>query len=127
MRKKFNSGYMQTRDIAGSTLGNQPTSWMNFAIHASRRNLGDFAGVLKVHTDDWRIKRTALFNWNPLMRFDGYFIRSDLVGIPHLYQEGGKAVSPQTRWLRLATDDHRFCATPKTAQWVAVYGWLAWV
>ena len=31
---------------------------------------------------------SLLFNANPLMRFDGYYILSDLVGIPNLYQMG---------------------------------------
>ncbi len=31
---------------------------------------------------------SLLFNANPLMRFDGYYILSDLVGIPNLYQLG---------------------------------------
>ena len=31
---------------------------------------------------------TILFNANPLMRFDGYFILSDLLEIPNLYEEG---------------------------------------
>ena len=31
---------------------------------------------------------TLLFNANPLMRFDGYFILADLVEIPNLYSEG---------------------------------------
>ena len=31
---------------------------------------------------------TVLFNANPLMRFDGYYILSDLTGIPNLYTSG---------------------------------------
>lgn len=31
---------------------------------------------------------SLLFNANPLMRFDGYYVLSDLVGIPNLYQRG---------------------------------------
>ncbi len=30
---------------------------------------------------------TLLFNGNPLMRFDGYFVLSDYLGIPNLYQK----------------------------------------
>lgn len=30
---------------------------------------------------------TVLFNGNPLMRFDGYFVLSDYLGIPNLYQK----------------------------------------
>lgn len=33
---------------------------------------------------------TVLFNLNPLLRFDGYFILSDLSGIPNLYQRSTK-------------------------------------
>ena len=31
---------------------------------------------------------TVLFNANPLMRFDGYYVLSDLTGIPNLYTSG---------------------------------------
>lgn len=36
---------------------------------------------------------TILFNANPLMRFDGYFVLSDLVGVPNLYTRGQKSLS----------------------------------
>ncbi|MCA9079348.1 MAG: biotin/lipoyl-binding protein [Planctomycetaceae bacterium] len=39
---------------------------------------------------------TVLFNANPLMRFDGYYILSDLLGIPNLYTQGSKA---SAQWL----------------------------
>ena len=35
---------------------------------------------------------TLLFNANPLMKFDGYYIFSDLVEIPNLYQDGSAFV-----------------------------------
>jgi len=35
---------------------------------------------------------TLLFNANPLMKFDGYYIFSDFVEIPNLYQEGSAYV-----------------------------------
>jgi putative peptide zinc metalloprotease protein len=38
---------------------------------------------------------TLLFNANPLMRFDGYYILSDLLEIPNLYSKGQSA----SRWL----------------------------
>lgn len=31
---------------------------------------------------------TVVFNLNPLMRFDGYFILSDLLGLPNLHEQG---------------------------------------
>jgi len=35
---------------------------------------------------------TLLFNANPLMRFDGYYILADLLQVPNLYTESGLAV-----------------------------------
>ena len=42
---------------------------------------------------------TVLFNANPLMRFDGYFIVSDLLKIPNLYSSGNQAFKEQMSWL----------------------------
>lgn len=39
---------------------------------------------------------TLVVNANPLMRFDGYFVLADLVGVPNLYGRGRRAVS---EWL----------------------------
>ena len=36
---------------------------------------------------------TLLFNLNPLMRFDGYFVLSDLLQLPNLYTESSAAVN----------------------------------
>jgi putative peptide zinc metalloprotease protein len=35
---------------------------------------------------------TVLFNGNPLLRYDGYFVLSDLVGMPNLWQESRNAL-----------------------------------
>ncbi|MCA9090498.1 MAG: efflux RND transporter periplasmic adaptor subunit [Planctomycetaceae bacterium] len=35
---------------------------------------------------------TLLFNANPLMRFDGYYVLSDLINIPNLYEKGSQRV-----------------------------------
>lgn len=42
---------------------------------------------------------TLLFNANPLMRFDGYFVLADFWGIPNLYQEGSKSVTRNVNWV----------------------------
>lgn len=43
---------------------------------------------------------TLLFNGNPLMRYDGYFILSDLLGIPNLAAEANaKIVSRMRQWI----------------------------
>lgn len=60
---------------------------------------------------------TALFNANPLLRFDGYYILSDLLRMPNLYQRGGHAWSKI--WGRLLLG----IRTPgKVAPFLAVYG-----
>ena len=69
---------------------------------------------------------TILFNANPLMRFDGYFLLSDLLAIPNLYGKGGQWFSETTKQL--------FFGVPKQTQFhanervpVAIYGALAFV
>ena len=41
---------------------------------------------------------TLLFNGNPLLRYDGYYILSDLVGVPNLGQRAGDALRYVTGW-----------------------------
>jgi len=60
---------------------------------------------------------TLLFNANPLMRFDGYFILADLTGIPNLYTQAGKASSSWLGWVILGLP--RPLSTPR---WMTVYG-----
>ena len=69
---------------------------------------------------------TILFNANPLMRFDGYFLLSDLLAIPNLYGKGGQWFSETTKQL--------FFGVPRQTQFhgnervpVAIYGALAFV
>ena len=42
---------------------------------------------------------TLLFNANPLMRFDGYFVLSDLLKVPNLYAAGSQSFWNGVRWL----------------------------
>ena len=41
---------------------------------------------------------TLLFNMNPLMRFDGYFVLSDVLNIPNLYSESAAVLSETVRY-----------------------------
>lgn len=50
---------------------------------------------------------TLLFNANPLMRFDGYYVLADLLGLPNLYADS-------QRWLRSALS-HFFLGTSASA------------
>ena len=49
---------------------------------------------------------TLLFNANPLMRFDGYYILSDLLGIPNLAMEGNRFLKSSARHLFFG-ENHR--------------------
>lgn len=42
---------------------------------------------------------TVMFNANPLMRFDGYYMLSDWLEIPNLYSEASKQVQRRATWL----------------------------
>lgn len=68
---------------------------------------------------------TILFNANPLMRFDGYFILSDLLNIPNLYTDGQQYTSGI--WRRVALGEPRPPLDWHGAKGVAVrvYGVLA--
>ncbi|MEM7781734.1 MAG: biotin/lipoyl-binding protein [Planctomycetota bacterium] len=50
---------------------------------------------------------TILFNGNPLLRFDGYYIMSDVLEIPNLYQKSNKALTTLLgrHWLGLEIPD----------------------
>jgi putative peptide zinc metalloprotease protein len=58
---------------------------------------------------------TIFFNGNPLLRYDGYFVLSDLVGMPNLWQESRNAVKTHVaQWflkgqpaVRSAPGEHR--------------------
>jgi len=64
-----------------------------------------FAGLLWAASDEGLVRTlcantillatvtTVLFNANPLMRYDGYFILSDLLEMPNLYQRASTAAS----------------------------------
>ena len=67
---------------------------------------------------------TILFNANPLMRFDGYFLLSDFLAIPNLYGKGGQWFSETIKNLFFGIPKQiQFRANERLA--VAVYGVLA--
>ena len=73
---------------------------------------------------------TILFNANPLMRFDGYFILSDLLEIPNLYAEGSKTVHRQINWFLFGSSDRAQQIRSSSRWWgvvvvVGCYGWAA--
>ncbi len=70
---------------------------------------------------------TLLFNANPLLRFDGYYILQDLIEIPNLYSRAGKYNLHLFRRYLLGKTDSVSPATHNSERkWFVVYGVLAW-
>ena len=69
---------------------------------------------------------TILFNANPLMRFDGYFILSDLVRVPSLYPKGTRWFGDRARHWVFGTDKTLALFSANEATIVKIYGTLAW-
>ena len=71
---------------------------------------------------------TLFFNANPLMRFDGYFILSDLLQVPNLSTRGGTWLRRALTWLLLGAEPARALRPATREGWiVALYGAAAWV
>ncbi len=68
---------------------------------------------------------TILFNINPLLRFDGYYILADLLNVPNLYQRAREQLRQLVeKWLfglSPATETH----APLEAKLLALYGLLS--
>ena len=71
---------------------------------------------------------TVLMNGNPLLRYDGYFILSDILEVSNLAQQSRSViVAALTRWcLGVKTPDGRSLATGRKG-WIALYGVLSMI
>jgi putative peptide zinc metalloprotease protein len=70
---------------------------------------------------------TLFFNANPLMRFDGYFVLSDLLGIPNLATQGRAWFMQAVSWLLLGAERLKPGRLTSREQWIiAFYGIAAW-
>ncbi len=68
---------------------------------------------------------TILFNANPLIRFDGYYILADVLGIANLYTKGQSWFADRFRHLVFGfPTDPNICLASEL-KWVASYGLLA--
>ncbi|MCB1229333.1 MAG: hypothetical protein KDN19_03655 [Verrucomicrobiae bacterium] len=95
---------------ASSSIG-FPSKWQRIAVSAAGMYgellIAAIAAIAWTHIDPGPLSAalhqvvvlssitTVLFNANPLMRFDGYYILSDLLDIPNLYTKG----QSMTQWL----------------------------
>ena len=68
---------------------------------------------------------TIAFNLNPLMRFDGYYILSDLLGIPNLYEKGAKSVHSLSKRILYGRSTCEASEIGRPALLIACYGWLS--
>lgn len=66
---------------------------------------------------------TLVFNINPLLRFDGYFMLSDLVGIPNLSQRATTQLRAWAeRWLFGLRRERGPATSGREAAWLGMYG-----
>ncbi|MEL7497641.1 MAG: biotin/lipoyl-binding protein [Planctomycetota bacterium] len=69
---------------------------------------------------------TILFNANPLMRFDGYFLISDLFKLPNLYTSGNESIQRLTKWVMYGEDSIGTTVESRDRGWtIRAYGLLA--
>jgi putative peptide zinc metalloprotease protein len=65
---------------------------------------------------------TVLFNGNPLLRYDGYFILSDLLAMPNLWHESRNFIRRRARnWILAIEEDPRWTAGQPSGV-LAIYG-----
>ncbi len=71
---------------------------------------------------------TVVFNGNPLMRFDGYFILADYVEIPNLRQRSSMALRDTLVWLALGVRlNERVSASSRVQTQLVVFALLSWL
>lgn len=70
---------------------------------------------------------TLIVNGNPLLRYDGYYILSDLIEMPNLAQRGQKYLAYLwDRYVFGAKDAEPMQDTPSEKRWLVIYTPLAW-
>jgi len=70
---------------------------------------------------------TVIYNINPLMQFDGYYILSDVLEYPNLNQRAMMQLRHLCeRWLFGLKNSKSPAATKREAGWLTVYGIIAW-
>jgi putative peptide zinc metalloprotease protein len=102
-------------------------AWIALLLWA--HNPDSTTGLLAHHTVIVAGISSLLFNANPLMRFDGYYILSDLTGIPNLYQLGLQSAKEQFARLFLNLKPASSLAQWPTGKriFIRIYGVLVFV
>ena len=68
---------------------------------------------------------TLVFNANPLMKFDGYYILSDLLELPNLAPRGNESVSRIVRRVLFGTSSTGVRESPLRSRLITSYGFAA--
>lgn len=69
---------------------------------------------------------SLLFNGNPLLRFDAYYMLADAVDIPNLYQKANQQwLYYMDRWLLGTEKSEAAAGSPFEALWLSSYGFLS--
>jgi putative peptide zinc metalloprotease protein len=70
---------------------------------------------------------TVIFNLNPLMRFDGYYMLADLLEIPNMRPKADKMVRHTFAWYCLGIEERPDPFMPETGKfWFVTYSVAAW-
>jgi putative peptide zinc metalloprotease protein len=64
---------------------------------------------------------TVLFNANPLLRFDGYYILADLLQMPNLRQRGTQYLTHLVESRAFGVRSSEFDAAPRERRWLAAF------
>lgn len=71
---------------------------------------------------------TVIFNANPLMRFDGYYMMSDFLEIPNLRPKADKLLRESFAWYCLGIESRPDPFMPETGRaWFVIYAISAWL
>lgn len=65
---------------------------------------------------------TMLFNANPLMKFDGYYVLSDLLGIPNLRAKSTQALKDVSKRTLLGLNPPRRNSSRREYTWLVLFG-----
>lgn len=82
--------------------------------------------ALMIATVSWA--STLAINLNPFMRFDGYYLLADAVGIPNLQPRAFALAVCHLRRTLLGFDEAAPELVPSTVRaWMIAYAWMVWV
>jgi len=70
---------------------------------------------------------TVLFNGNPLLRFDGYFILADLLQMPNMRQRGSQYLTHLVESRAFGVRSSEFDAGPRERSWLAAFTVLSFL